>query len=146
MKKLILIVTVCICSIEVFAGPPHHGGWHGGPRYYGGGWGRGNDGVWLAAGITSIVANGLAIANNVVGYPRYAAPVIAAPRPVYYNPPVRSEVVYVNQPTTEVRYVRPQQGRVVRVRTYEYRNGQVYEKYTDNVVVENNQNESSVYY
>lgn len=146
MKKLILIVAICICSIGgVFAGPHHHhhGGYHGGPR---GGWGRGYDGVWLAAGITNIVANGLSIANSVAGYPRYVqSTIIAAPQPapVYYNPPTR-EVVY--QPTsTEVRYVHQPQprGKVVRVKTYEYINGKVYEKYTDTVVVENNQ---PVYY
>ena len=94
MKKILAIVVLCLCTAVVFAGPhggrgpgrgPHHGGHHHG----------GSDGVWLAAGITNIVANGLQIFNGIV-YPRTTvvatpAPVVVPAQPVYQQP------VYVPQ-------------------------------------------------
>ena len=106
MKKILAIVVLCMCTAVVFAGPHHgrrhHGGHHG---YY-----RGNDGVWLAAGITNIVANGLQILNGIT-YPRTTVitpapvyqqsvvvpqPVVVPPAPaVYYQPqPVYTQPVY----------------------------------------------------
>jgi hypothetical protein len=46
MKKF-LVIIICLCTVAAFARGPHHERHH-----------RGHDGVWLAAGITSIVANG----------------------------------------------------------------------------------------
>lgn len=91
MKKLLAIVVVCFCACAVFAGP-HHGrgpaprGYH---HYHHGGH-HGNDGVWLAAGITNIVANGLQILNT-VAVPAQRTVVVPAPaqvytEPVYYQP------------------------------------------------------------
>ena len=55
MKKF-LVITICLCTVAAFARGPHHGRHH----HH-----RGHDGVWLAAGITSIVANGIGILNAV---------------------------------------------------------------------------------
>ena len=68
MKKC-FIIAMCLCSILAFARSPHHG-WH---RHH-----RGCDGVWLAAGITGIVANSINILNAVTT-PRYVAPIRTAP-------------------------------------------------------------------
>ena len=63
MKKF-LVIVMCLCTVAAFARGPHHGRHH----HH-----RGHDGVWLAAGITSIVANGISILNAVTT-PRYVAP------------------------------------------------------------------------
>lgn len=104
MKKLLAIVVVCFCACVVFAGPHHHGrgpaprGYH---HYHH--WGHhGNDGVWLAAGITNIVANGLHIINEVAA-PRRTVVVPATPAVVTTPAPVYTEPVYYPQP----RYVAP---------------------------------------
>ena len=70
MKKF-LVITICLCTVAAFARGPHHGRHH----HH-----RGHDGVWLAAGITSIVANGIGILNA-VSLPRYvaSAPVVTTP-------------------------------------------------------------------
>ena len=103
MKKLLAIVVVCFCACAVFAGP-HHGGRGPAPRGHHGGH-HGNDDVWLAAGITSIVANGIQILNGVAVPQRTvvvpAAPAVVpapAPAPVYTEP-----VYYQPRP----RYVAP---------------------------------------
>lgn len=105
MRKLFTIIAVLFCAIAVMAGPNcgrgGHGGrgWHCGPRYYHhyrGGCYRGSDGVWLAAGITNIVANGLSIvrqvAEPVYTTPVYTTPVyqqpVVVPAPAVYTPPV----------------------------------------------------------
>lgn len=97
MKKFTLIVVLLLAGIAVFAGPHHRGGYRGGRR--------GNDGVWLAAGITSIVANGLHIVNAVTA-PRAVvatptpAPVVTYQQPVYQQPVVQPALqpVYYQQP------------------------------------------------
>ena len=88
MKKF-LVIAMCICSVAAFARPPH-GGHHGRHHHH-----RGNDGVWLAAGITSIVANGIGILNTVTA-PRYVAPVaVAVPQTVYPQEKyITSHIVY----------------------------------------------------
>ena len=68
MKKC-FIIAMCLCSTLAFAHSPHHRGHH----HH-----RGGDGVWLAAGITGIVANGINILNAVTT-PRYVAPIRTAP-------------------------------------------------------------------
>ena len=68
MKKF-LVITICLCAAAVFARGPHHRG----HRHH-----RGGDGVWLAAGITGIVANSINILNAVTT-PRYVAPVVTTP-------------------------------------------------------------------
>lgn len=93
MKKFTLIAVLLLTGVIVFAGP--HGHRHGGRHH---GHYHGNDGVWLAAGITNIVANGLSIVNTV------AAPrVVVAPAPVYQQPVVIPQPVYQNPV-----YVQPQ--------------------------------------
>ena len=88
MKKF-LVIAMCICSIAAFARPPH-GGHHGRHHHH-----RGDDGVWLAAGITSIVANSIGLLNTVTA-PRYVAPVaVAVPQTVYPQEEyVTSHIVY----------------------------------------------------
>ena len=86
MKKC-FIIAICLCSILAFARSPHHG-WH---RHH-----RCGDGVWLAAGITGIVANGINILNA-VSSPRYV------PAPVVTTPVVVPQTVY-----PQVEYVQPQ--------------------------------------
>ena len=68
MKKC-FIIAMCLCSTLAFARSPHHRG----HRHH-----RGGDGVWLAAGITGIVANGINIINAVTT-PRYVVPFRTAP-------------------------------------------------------------------
>ena len=68
MKKC-FIIAMCLCTTLAFARSPHHRG----HRHH-----RGGDGVWLAAGITGIVANGINILNAVTT-PRYVAPIRTAP-------------------------------------------------------------------
>ena len=108
MRKALTIIAVLFCAIAVMAGP-HGPGFHGGhgpgPRP---GWGPGpgpyyygNRGLGIAYGVTGIVANSLAIVNNlvsgVVGGPVYTTPVYA-PTPVVttpvYTPPVYRQPVY----------------------------------------------------
>ena len=81
MKKC-FIIAMCLCTTLAFARSPHHRG----HRHH-----RGGDGVWLAAGITGIVANGINIINAVTT-PRYTDPIRTAP--VVTTPPaVQSETV-----------------------------------------------------
>ena len=91
MRKALTIIAVLFCAGAVLAGPHHGGGpnhyhhhYHGGPGYY-----YGNRGLGIAYGVTGIVANSLAIANNlvsgVVGGPVYSTPVYT-PAPVYTTP------------------------------------------------------------
>lgn len=103
MKKFTLIAVLLLAGVVVFAGPHHRGGYRGG-HHHGGH--HGNDGVWLAAGITSIVANGLHIVNA-VATPRVVvttptpAPVMTYPQPVYQQPQVvyqRPVTVPIQQP------------------------------------------------
>ena len=68
MKKC-FIIAMCLCTTLAFARSPHHRG----HRHH-----RGGDGVWLAAGITGIVANSINILNAVTT-PRYVAPIRTAP-------------------------------------------------------------------
>lgn len=68
MKKC-FIIAMCLCTTLAFARSPHHRGHH---HHHGG------DGVWLAAGITGIVANGINILNAVTT-PRYVVPLRTAP-------------------------------------------------------------------
>ena len=68
MKKC-FIIAMCLCTTLAFARSPHHRG----HRHH-----RGGDGVWLAAGITGIVANGINILNAVTT-PRYVVPIRTAP-------------------------------------------------------------------
>ena len=74
MKKC-FIIAMCLCTTLAFARSPHHRG----HRHH-----RGGDGVWLAAGITGIVANSINILNAVTT-PRYVAPIRTAP--VVTTPP-----------------------------------------------------------
>ena len=74
MKKC-FIIAMCLCTTLAFARSPHHRG----HRHH-----RGGDGVWLAAGITGIVANGINILNAVTT-PRYVVPFRTAP--VVTTPP-----------------------------------------------------------
>ena len=76
MKKF-LVIAMCLCSVAAFARPPH-GGHHGRHHHH-----RGHDGVWLADGITSIVANSIGILN-VATTPRYVTPApVSVPQTVY---------------------------------------------------------------
>ena len=68
MKKC-FIIAMCLCTTLAFARSPHHRG----HRHH-----RGGDGVWLAAGLTGIVANGINIINAVTT-PRYVVPFRTAP-------------------------------------------------------------------
>jgi hypothetical protein len=89
MKKC-FIIAICLCSILAFARSPHHG-WH---RHH-----RGGDGVWLAAGITGIVANSINILNAVTT-PRYvvpapvSAPPVIVPQTVYPQVAPAAQIVY----------------------------------------------------
>ena len=91
MKKF-LVITLCLCTVAAFARGPHHGRHH----HH-----RGHDGVWLAAGITSIVANGIGILNA-VSSPRYVttAPVVQTPVivPQTVNPKIEYTVPQVVYP------------------------------------------------
>ena len=86
MKKC-FVIAMCLCATIAFARSPHHRG----HRHH-----RGGDGVWLAAGITGIVANGINIINA-VSSPRYV------PAPVVTTPVVVPQTVY-----PQVEYVQPQ--------------------------------------
>lgn len=122
MKSIWKFILICICittTICAFAGPHghrRHGG-PGGPPHHHYGYGRRSDGLWLAAGITNIVGNGLGIINAVT--PRYVTPapvytapvyttpvqpVVTAPAPVYYNTPY-VDPNYYTQPVQVVRHV-----------------------------------------
>lgn len=100
MKKF-LVIAMCLCVVAAFARPvygKYHGRNHLPPSYQ-----RGNDGVWLAAGITSIVANGIAIINAVTA-PHYvtpapavtvpAAPPVVIPQAVDPQVPIVTQAVY----------------------------------------------------
>ena len=87
MKKF-LVVFICLCTVAAFARGPHHGRHH----HH-----RGHDGVWLAAGITSIVANGISILNAVTT-PRYVAP----------TPVVTTSVVVPQTVNPQIEYTAPQ--------------------------------------
>ena len=91
MKKF-LVIIICLCTVAAFARGPHHGRHH----HH-----RGHDGVWLAAGITSIVANGIGILNA-VSSPRYVttAPVVQTPVivPQTVNPKIEYTVPQVVYP------------------------------------------------
>ena len=105
MKKMFTTVVVLCVVCVAFAGPRHHG------RPCGPGFGpgpRGNDGVWLAAGITSIVANGLNIVTT-----------LATPRVVTTTPAV-TEVVVPNQPVVVPQPVYPAQQQIVVPQQYQY--------------------------
>ena len=87
MKKF-LVIIICLCTVAAFARGPHHGRHH----HH-----RGHDGVWLAAGITSIVANGISILNAVTT-PRYVAP----------TPVVTTSVVVPQTVNPQIEYTAPQ--------------------------------------
>lgn len=87
MKKF-LVIVMCLCTVAAFARGPHHGRHH----HH-----RGHDGVWLAAGITSIVANGISILNAVTT-PRYVAP----------TPVVTTSVVVPQTVNPQIEYTAPQ--------------------------------------
>ena len=70
MKKC-FIIAMCLCATLAFARSPHRG--HHYQRHY-----NGSNGVWLAAGITNIVASSINILNAVTT-PRYVAPIRTAP-------------------------------------------------------------------
>lgn len=116
MKKC-FIIAMCLCSILAFARSPHHG-WH---RHH-----RGGDGVWLAAGITGIVANSINILNAVTT-PRYVAPIRTAP--VVTTPPAVQPVT-VSQHCYPGQYVPVTHTVMVPV----YINGQLYYRQEQNIV------------
>ena len=91
MKKF-LVITLCLCTVAAFARGPQPGRHH----HH-----RGHDGVWLAAGITSIVANGIGILNA-VSSPRYVttAPIVQTPVivPQTVNPKIEYTVPQVVYP------------------------------------------------
>lgn len=101
MKKILAIVVLCMCTAVVFAGP-HHGRRHHGHHH-------GSDGIWLAAGITDIVANGIQILNGItcpvrtVVTPVYQQPVVV-PQPVYQQPVYVQPQPVVTQPAPAVYY------------------------------------------
>lgn len=105
MKKF-LVVIICLCTVAAFARGPHHGRHH----HH-----RGHDGVWLAAGITTIVANGIGILNA-VSSPRYVAPA-----PVVQTPVVVPQTVYPQVEYTQPQVVYPQSVGVPPYRYYEQR-------------------------
>ena len=83
MKKFI-VITICLCTVAAFARGPHHGR----HRHH-----RGHGSVWLAAGITSVVANGIGILNA-VSSPHYVAPAPIVTTPVVVPQAVYPQVVY----------------------------------------------------
>lgn len=128
MKKMFKVLTVFVCvfaTCTAFAEPPHWGGGHGhgrhgGPPRHHGGWHHryhggyyGNDGVWLAAGITNIIANGLGIVRTVTTPPAYVTqPVCTTPvvqTPVYTQPVYRYDVPAVQPVYTTPVYYPPRQ-------------------------------------
>ena len=116
MKKC-FIIAMCLCSILAFARSPHHG-WH---RHH-----RGGDGVWLAAGITGIVANSINILNAVTT-PKYVAPIRTAP--VVTTPPAVQPVT-VTQHCCPGQYVPVTHTVMVPV----YINGQLYYRQEQKIV------------
>ena len=116
MKKC-FIIAMCLCSTLAFARSPHHG-WH---RHH-----RGGDGVWLAAGITGIVANGINIINAVTT-PRYVAPIRTDP--VVTTPPAVQSVT-VSQHSYPGQYVPVTHTVMVPV----YINGQLYYRQEQKIV------------
>ena len=116
MKKC-FIIAMCLCTTLAFARSPHHG-WH---RHH-----RGGDGVWLAAGITGIVANIINILNAVTT-PRYVAPIRTAP--VVTTPPAVQPVT-VSQHCYPGQYVPVTHTVMVPV----YINGQLYYRQEQKIV------------
>ena len=116
MKKC-FIIAMCLCTTLAFARSPHHRG----HRHH-----RGGDGVWLAAGITGIVANGINILNAVTT-PRYVAPIRTAP--VVTTPPAVQPVT-VSQHCYPGQYVPVTHTVMVPV----YTNGQLYYRQEQNIV------------
>lgn len=124
MKNMLKVFTVFVCvfaTCAAFAEPPswrggRGHGWHGGPpRHHGGYYHhyRGNDGVWLAAGITNIVANGLGIVRTITAPPAYVTqPVYTTPvvqQPVYTQPVYRYDAPAVQPVYTTPVYYQPRQ-------------------------------------
>ena len=116
MKKC-FIIAMCLCTTLAFARSPHHRGHH---HHHGG------DGVWLAAGITGIVANGINILNAVTT-PRYVAPIRTAP--VVTTPPAVQPVT-VSQHCYPGQYVPVTHTVMVPV----YINGQLYYRQEQKIV------------
>ena len=116
MKKC-FIIAMCLCSTLAFARSPHHRG----HRHH-----RGGDGVWLAAGITGIVANGINILNAVTT-PRYVAPIRTAS--VVTTPPAVQPVT-VSQHCYPGQYVPVTHTVMVPV----YINGQLYYRQEQKIV------------
>lgn len=82
MKKVLICVAVCLAMSTIAL--PCYGWcrWCYGPR----GWYHPN-GIWLADGITGIVANGLGIINSLYRpYPIYPGGSIIVQRPLYRYP------------------------------------------------------------
>ena len=99
MKKF-LVIAMAFCAVSAFARPvygKYHGRNHLPPSYQ-----RGNDGVWLAAGIIGIVANSINILNAVTT-PRYVVPAPVSASPVIVPQTVYPQVV----PATQVVYSQP---------------------------------------
>ncbi len=111
MKKF-LVITICLCAAAVFARTPHHRRHH---RHHGG-----NDGVWLAAGITHIIANGIGIFNAVTT-PRYQTPA-----PVYTVPATTVPVVLPQVPTIQNSFYERYVPTVQTVMVPVYINGQLF--------------------
>ena len=116
MKKC-FIIAMCLCTTLAFARSPHHRG----HRHH-----RGGDGVWLAAGITGIVANGINIINAVTT-PRYVVPFRTAP--VVTTPPAVLPVT-VSQHCYPGQYVPVTHTVMVPV----YINGQLYYRQEQKIV------------
>lgn len=116
MKKC-FIIAMCLCSTLAFARSPHHKGHH----HH-----RGGDGVWLAAGITGIVANSINIINAVTT-PRYVVPFRTAP--VVTTPPAVQPVT-VSQHCYPEQYVPVTHTVMVPV----YINGQLYYRQEQKIV------------
>lgn len=105
MKKFI-VITICLCTVAAFARGPHHGR----HRHL-----RGHGSVWLAAGITSVVANGIGILNAV------SSPHYVAPAPVVTTSVVVPHAVYPQVEYTPPQTVYPQPVGVPPYRYYEQR-------------------------
>ena len=116
MKKC-FIIAMCLCTTLAFARSPHHRG----HRHH-----RGGDGVWLAAGITGIVANSINILNAVTT-PRYVAPIRTAS--VVTTPPAVQPVT-VSQHCYPGQYVPVTHTVMVPV----YINGQLYYRQEQKIV------------
>ena len=105
MKKF-LVVIICLCTAATFARGSHHGRHH----HH-----RGHDGVWLATGITSIVANGIGILNA-ISSPRYVTTA-----PVVQTPVIVPQAVYPQVECPQPQIVYPQAVGVPPYRYYEQR-------------------------